>query len=293
MNRILSDEEIRHMLISAMTAPTERDKQTRIGASDLADDCDRCVARAFLGIKFETTRSRRLWMGAYIGTGIHRMLEAAMADHPGARAERHVFFGEIAGYGEVGGTIDLDLGSQILDYKSADRAKLALLRDFISIQGTGEPIFGRKHKWIAGAGRGMMPESEYNEKMASMGRKITRGYNQCQLYLRGHGEAQVGSLVYVARDANGWFEVPDLDGYDNPRGQHDIHVVTFAYNPDYAQSLMDRGQAIWDRLAAGEGLPEFAQEATCFICGDEAKAEAALDGEPVLVPINNDIKEAA
>lgn len=310
MERILSDEEIRHLVISTLTAPSERDKQIKAGASDLANGCDRCVARTFAGVHYETVDSRRTWMGARIGTALHKMMEPIADRIPGAKAEDHVLFGHISGYGDVGGTIDLRAPLQIKDWKGSTRKKLALLRDYIAINSGEEHRFWEKqkdsktyeggYKFTVSTGVvASLSNRAYKEEMTRMAHKVTSYYGQAQLYMRGCPEAVCASLVFIARDGNGWYEVADLPGYDDPTKKHDIFVLTFARNDEYANSIMERAQSLWDRIDGGEPLSGFAMHPDCFMCKDIIKREAReaqmaadaqqVPGEPVLVPIDMEV----
>jgi hypothetical protein len=163
MNELLNDQEIRHIAISLLTLKTDRDKQTRLGASDLSNGCDFCLAHKFLGIDRSSGRADAAWMGRVLGTGFHgildgrvqelqaqgdEILEALTGIPAGSHSEHHVVFGTIGTYGEVGGTIDLDLGAQLVDWKGSTRLKICLLIDYIR-RTLGLPeIFGRNGKYF-------------------------------------------------------------------------------------------------------------------------------------------------
>ncbi len=171
---VLTDNELRYLAIKLLSAPTARTRQTRVGASDLANECDRCLAMAMANIvRPRNPRADAIWLQPEIGTGIHSVQEQrikelhliangayhdadigeevrAMAREvaamtPGARAEMRIKIGDIPGYGPVYGTIDLKLLLQIVDWKSADRIKSAFLHDFLLQHGLLPA--GTKPRW--------------------------------------------------------------------------------------------------------------------------------------------------
>lgn len=171
---ILSDNELRYLAIKLLSAPTARTRQTRIGASDLANECDRCLAMSMANItRPRNPRAEAIWMQPEIGTGIHSVQEQRLNEFhaiaagtfrdeqlseyvrevarevaamtPGARAEVKIKIADIPGYGPVFGTIDLKLLWQIVDWKSADRIKSAFLHDFLLQHGLLPE--GTKPRW--------------------------------------------------------------------------------------------------------------------------------------------------
>jgi hypothetical protein len=291
MNDLIGDEGIRHLAISLLTVPTARDKQRRIGASDLSNGCDRCLAGKFLGDSRETPMTARTWMGRVLGTAFHGVLEGRIAEvldftnftpeevrHAAgvlglpieARAEVHTFFAELRGYGPVGGTIDLELPGEIVDWKGSTRKKLCLLIDFMQTQKGLPAPYGRTHKEIK------LSEKQYAEEMEKMAYKVQGYYGQQTLYM--HGKVQEGedvrraTLVFLNRDGTGFFDVPSENRYDDEKAVHDVHVIGFNYNAAYAESLIARGQAIWDYLEAGGEPTAFPSHPQCFPCGLEKQA---------------------
>jgi hypothetical protein len=100
-----------------------RSLQTRPGPSDLAQDCDHCLAAKLAGWP---KRSDPAWL-AYIGTAVHAQVEQAMPAHWSTELE--VTVGTIAGEPVVG---HLDLwipeAGLIVDFKTAGAAKLTAAR---------------------------------------------------------------------------------------------------------------------------------------------------------------------
>lgn len=181
MNGPLESGEVRHLAISLLTAPTARDAQTRIGASNLSNGCEFCLASNLMGDNRETPVTDRAWGGRVLGTAIHAVQEDRInrglaelratthtkagvprkrplapgrlsplgqiaALYPDAVAEKHMILGEIPGYGEVGTTADVILTEHGhgFDWKGDTDEKAVYLRDFL-----GQTNYGRDSKYVA------------------------------------------------------------------------------------------------------------------------------------------------
>lgn len=312
-----ADDEIRHLVVGLLTAKTSRDMQRRVGASNLSNGCDYCLASNFLGDDRNTIAADRAWMGRVWGTAQHSILEqrathalnfegldgtalAAAREqvqtllglHPAAAAERHVEFCTIDGYGPVGGTIDLDLGpdaDHLVDYKGSTRKKTALIRDYMELSQGLPPIFGRESSYVmvysetkpglyrkAVAG---VSERQYAEDMAAMEYKMNGYYGQQTLYMKGAGRHRA-SIVFLNRDGTGVFDNPAGERYDDPKAMHDIHVLSFDYNADYADALIARAQAIFAHLNGGGVARDFTSHDHCYACTQDS-APAPLAGSPI------------
>ncbi len=300
MSAPLSDAELRYLAIKLLSKPTARTKQRTIGASNLSNLCDKCLAYDMLGTYRPNPQADRVWMGKEIGTGIHGLLEARVNEVQAegdseiyhmlnrAHAEQHAYFADIPGYGRVGGTIDLSLEHQIVDYKSTDRAKLAVLRDYMAKE-AGEPVpFGRSHRLLK------LSEAEYEKKMASQEYKTQVYYGQLSLYMLGREllgkPVDRGSIIWVARDGNGFWDMPTADGYDDPGKVHDVWVTTLPYNAAYAHWLISRGEAIWGYLQAGGKPEDMESHEQCWPCNNGAPkrnldAPLSLNGLQVPQPV--------
>ena len=154
---ILDDGQLRFLMGALLSLPTKRSLQKQVGASDLSNGCDRCLAHKLSGVdRIPSPQAQKLWLQKEVGTGIHLLTEdrvntvhemmqstiEAERNHvahlaplvSGLRSERHVDIAMILGYGLVGGTVDLDFEGQIGDVKSTDRLKLALLNAYLALQ---------------------------------------------------------------------------------------------------------------------------------------------------------------
>jgi len=298
---MLTDEEFRTLAIKLLTTKTDRDKQTRIGASTLSGGCDKCLAEAFLGNNTSSPLAERAWMGRTWGTAQHSILEQRLNEaldfdgltgsaleqareqvqtllglNPDAKAERHVMIADIPGYGWFGGTIDIDLGDQIGDWKSTTRKKLCVLIDFINITRGLDAPYGRTHTWVK------MSEKVYAEEMLMMRYKVDGYFGQAMLYLLGSG-AKRASLIMLARDGTGVNDNPAANRYEDPKAVHDVYVLSFDFDPAHAQWLIDRGATIWAHLEAGGKPADMASHPQCFSCKtaheDAAKVIPNIDIE--------------
>lgn len=321
---VLSDAELRFLGISLLSMPSGRTLQQRIGASDLANDCDRCLAMAMANIERpKNPRAEAIWMQKEIGTGIHfvqqhRLEEAHaaardFAQHvsdtvrnivamtPGARAERRIKIGHIPGYGDVYGTIDLDLPHQIGDWKSADRIKSALLHDYLLSAGFFPE--GTEPKWqkqkdtkaysggykleygsSSGAKRvASLSFRDYQEALGGMVHKMNGYHVQQELYMHGRhliGEPVVkGSIIWINRDGNGFNDVPTATRYEDKKSFHDVWVVSFDYHEETALRALDRGAEIWARIQAGHQPEDFDASDHCFPCSFEKESVEARTGD--------------
>ena len=93
--------EIRLQVIAEITKKTKRDKQKKIGPSEIGNPCTKCVGRALAGERLEQDFSLYPW----IGTAVHNFLE-----HNTFAEEEHelrLYVGTIEGYGDIAGTTDM------------------------------------------------------------------------------------------------------------------------------------------------------------------------------------------
>lgn len=284
---MLTDAEIRHTAITLLTQQTERDKQRRVGASDLSDACDYCLAVKLLGGVRESALGRKTWLGRVQGTATHNLFESRIdgltedqrrmiAGLVGAVGEQHVWFGELGTYGRVGGSIDLLLDGQIVDWKGSTRKKSALMQDYL--QSLGNYRVGLPSRWKQQA-RGnwklefsdctySLSEADYKAEMAKQVAKVTRYFGQAMLYCKGSGSKRA-SLVMWNRDGTGFWDVPTEAGFEDDAKFHDVWVLSFDYDPEYAEALLNRGRFIWAKLEGGATPADFPRHKHCFVCSNE------------------------
>ena len=103
---------------------TDRDRQRKVGASNMSNACSRCLADDLLGIPQGSSPYN---MGAIVGTAIHEYLEKRNFDTT-AHREMRVQLGRIEGYGPVHSTTDLYIprvdGGMVIDFKTTDSTNL-------------------------------------------------------------------------------------------------------------------------------------------------------------------------
>lgn len=109
-------------VIEALTAKTERDKQFRVGPSDIGNPCPKCLGRALAHDKEEQDFSLYPW----IGTAVHYFLESNV--FPDAEHELKLYVGEVEGYGPIEGTTDLYRDGVVLDWKIVGLKKIKSYR---------------------------------------------------------------------------------------------------------------------------------------------------------------------
>lgn len=322
---VLTDDQLRHMGVSLLRKPSQRTLQERIGASDMADECDRCLAMRMRGIKRTSPQAERPWFGAEWGTAVHLLMqeridglmaqidddesltpaerqqvalyvEATFGVPRGTKTETRLMVADLKGYGPVFGHIDLDLPYQIVDWKGSTRIKSALLQDFLAQTNGNEARRWEKQKDTARYEGGYklkldsktvasMSNRAYREAMDGMVYKMNRYFGQQTMYLHGRhlaGRPAVkGSILWLNRDGNGYFDDPGSDRYEDPQAHHDVWVLSFGYHEAEAQRLIARAEGIWAKLEAGAPFSEFEQSDHCYVCSfEEREAERLMADSP-------------
>lgn len=217
-----------------LKAPTKRDRQVKIGPSNLANGCARCLAEDMLGVPDEGSP---YWMGAVVGTAIHAYVERrGLEVGPEWLPETSVVVGKIPGYGTVKGTSDgyhVPSGTTV-DLKTTSREKLVFIKRAI----LDEP-------------------SQYEvTKVAEARFKVANYFRQTQLY--GLGVSNAGynpracALVFICRDGK-------LD--------KDIWPYTIQYDREEALRVLDRGARLWGWLQEEGHTPQdLSSNPYCYRC---------------------------
>ena len=293
---MLTDHESRELLIELLTAPTARDKQQRIGASNICNGCDYCLSSNLLGDMRNSPMLDRVWGGRVMGTAFHglaqeRMQEALdpktqgpLADigkrHPDALVEHRMTLGSLGTYGDVRSTADLVIPSefQAFDYKGTTIQKLCILIDFMEKKAGREPLYGRGHAKVK------LSEKEYASEMAKMEYKTTMYYGQTCLYgmgLRREGiDIRRVTLIFLARDHSMFFDNPVLERYTDPKATKGVWALGFDYSEDYALALWNRAMHIWGRLESGAKPIDFARNPLCWPCSMDSQNEEKVASMP-------------
>lgn len=114
--------EIYDRIMRELTKPSKRDKQRKVGPSELGDLCERCLAEKLLGVHEEEKTHP---LAPMIGTAFHLYLENVIG-LKGYLKETKVTVGTIEGYGDISGTadgFDIETG-HVVDYKVLSKKKI-------------------------------------------------------------------------------------------------------------------------------------------------------------------------
>ena len=214
--------------------PTDRDKQRKVGASNLVNACTRCLADDFLGNSREQGTYN---MGAIVGTAVHKYLEDRNMD-PDAHQELKVTLGHIRNYGTVTARLDLYLPRQglVVDFKTSTRDKI---EDYKKVLDNGSE------------------DGFDTDGMAQARYKMEAYVRQATLYA--WGLAQRGfpvedvAIVFIARDG----QIVDRD----------VWGLTVPYSKETALNVWSRGEALWEWLQETDNKPEdLPSHDECYYC---------------------------
>jgi len=227
----LSGSRVKTLALGLLNNETDRDKQRKVGASQISNPCTRCLASDLSGIK---QPQGKYWMGGKIGTAIHGAIEIEVPkskekELQDAIVEQKIVLGELEGYGTVGSKPDLTLpgAGHLIDWKTTSRPKAKKIQ-----------------KWIDGESRD-----------AGTTYTMQKYIGQSQLYAWGVNKSGTSidsiSLVFINRD-----------------GTSDIDVMeyTYDYDEDIAVALWNRLVAIWVELQDGEHPANYPSHPECYTC---------------------------
>lgn len=225
---ILDDDQIKQLTLDLMKGKTRRDKQTKIGPSGIGDPCDYCLAMSLLGGQFQDKNP--WWMGAKIGTYMHKGLELEIDKHvhtptepkfnalKDASTEQRLFITNLEGYGNIYGNSDLRLTSgNLIDWKSSTKDKI------------------KKYKVNGVPTQYIVQQQLYGY-----------GWNQVE-----PGAVERLSLVFIARDGS---------------GDNDVLVHSFDYSPDIVEFALKRLRDTWTYLQSGGDTDKLESHEDCFNC---------------------------
>lgn len=228
---MLTNNDVKQLTVDLFKQRSDRDKQHKVGASNISNPCTRHLAHDLLGTP---EAEFKYWMGGKIGTAIHSFLESAIESSDsdvfdGCIVEEKITLGEIPGYGVVNSKPDLVLpnSNHLIDWKTTSRAKVKKLQNVVD---------GIKQD----------AESLYT---------LQKYVGQAQLYAWGLNKAGTqidrSTLVFINRDGT----------YEN-----DIWTYTFDYDENIAIALWDRVNAIWHELQDGAHPNDYPNDEHCFKC---------------------------
>lgn len=225
---MLTDYEVKQLIIDLLTTQTKRDKQSKIGASEIGNPCEYCVAHRLAGTE---KLSSKYWMGARIGTGIHAELEHEIAKHveepqetkfnvlKDAASEYKLFIWHMEGYGDIYSTADLLVTNELhlIDFKTSKKLQVQKYK-----------LHGVPLQYVV----------------------------QQQLYSYGFNQMVPGlvkriSLVFINRDGS---------------SDDDVWVHSFDYDEEIALEALDRLQKLWHYVSEGKDLEQLDSHYDCFYC---------------------------
>ena len=223
----LEDAQVKRLILDLLKSPSERDKQRKVGASNISNPCDYCLARALHGGPSEPNK---WWLGARIGTAIHGALEEEEFKHidrprsyhylalEGAKIEEKIVLGHIEGYGTISSKPDLVLTKEnhLLDHKTSTKDKI------------------KKYKLF-----GIPTAYKYQTMLYAWG-----------LNKQGIPIERV-SLVFIARDGT---------------TDDDIWVYSLDYDENMALRAWERLEGLWEFLQSGGNVNELESHEDCFTC---------------------------
>lgn len=206
--------EIYDRIIKELTKPSERDKQRKVGPSELGDLCERCLAEKLLGVhKEEKTHP----LAPMIGTAFHLYLENTIGLE-GYLKETKVTVGTIERYGDIRGTADgFDTATgHVVDYKVLSKKKIKAFSSATFFDDNRNPEF-------------------YSDSLTEG--QLKKYYYQMQLY--GLGMENAGyevnhvSLILFPRDCT----VESVISAS--------HELCFKYNREAAINVLERANQIF------------------------------------------------
>lgn len=228
--------EIYDNIIRELTKPSERDKQRKVGPSELGDLCERCLAEKLLGVHQE---EKNYPLAPMIGTAFHLYLENTIGLE-GYLKETRVTVGEIEGYGEIRGTADgFDTTTgHVVDYKVLSKKKIKAFSSATFFNEDLEPEF-------------------YSDSLAEG--QLKKYYYQMQLYSLGMENAGYDvnhtSLILFPRDCT----VESVMSAS--------HELCFKYNREAALNVLERANQIFKWATENrDNLGELDSHAGCYYC---------------------------
>lgn len=228
----LSGLKMKELSIGLLLSETDRDKQRKVGASQISNPCTKHLAMDLAGIKQPPSK---YWLGGKIGTAVHSLIEGYIEENrhvpelADAVVEQKITLGELEDYGVISSKPDLVLPAQkhLVDWKTSTRAKSKKIQ-----------------KWIDG-------ESKDSGTTYTMQKYI----GQTQLYAWGLSQAgtevETISLVFINRDGT---------------NENDVLEYTYEYDEAIALALWNRLVALWDELKEGSHPESYAGNPDCFNC---------------------------
>jgi len=228
--------EVYDKILRELSRPSARDRQRKVGPSELGDMCERCLAEKLLGVHDEE-RSHPL--APMIGTAFHAYLEniVALEDY---LKETRVEVGEIKGYGTISGTADgFDITTGcVVDYKVLSKKKIKKFSSATFFNDNHDPEF-------------------FADSMTEG--QLKKYYYQMMLYglgMENHGYVvRHAALIMFPRDCT-------VESVNEAS-----HELCFKYNRDAALAVLNRAQHIFDWANDNKDqLDELESYEGCYHC---------------------------
>lgn len=228
--------DIYDRLIRELSKPSPRDKQRKVGPSELGDLCERCLAEKLLGTHEDENNHP---LAPIIGTAFHLYLENVVG-LKGYLKETKVTVGTIDGYGDIRGTCDgFDTTTgHVVDYKVLSKKKIKAFSSATFFNEHREPEF-------------------YSDSRTEL--QLKKYYYQMMLY--GLGMENAGyetnycSLVLFPRDCT-IESVPEAS-----------HELCFKYDRAAALAVLERANQIFQWANENrDHIGELDSHPGCYYC---------------------------
>lgn len=235
----MNDQEVKDFTLKLFRLESDRDRQRKVGASQISDPCTYHLAKAL--VRADEGRSK-YWLGGKIGTATHMFLEDAISKAPlenfpeleGCKVEEKIILGELPDYGIIGSKPDLVLvkESHLIDWKTSSRDKSRKLIKAMDCLQNGE-------------------ESKDSGSMYTLRKYMA----QAQLYAWGLNQMKIEtnaiSLVFINRDGT---------------TENDIWTFTFDYSEELAVAVWNRLENLWAEIQSGVDIETMERDGDCFKC---------------------------
>lgn len=235
----MKDTQVKDLTLRLFQLETERDKQRKVGASQISDPCTYHLAKALVNAPEAPVK---YWLGGKLGTATHMFLEDSIAKAPlenfpeleDCVVEEKITLGELPGYGVINSKPDLVLVKEnhLIDWKTSTRDKSRKLIKVIDALNNGETVKDTGSLYT------------FQKYVA-----------QAQLYAWGLNQAGTVidscSLVFINRDGT---------------TEADIFPYTFDYSEEFALAVWARLESLWETIQSGADIEELDRDGDCFKC---------------------------
>lgn len=223
---------VEEMIIGLFLQESDRDKQRKVGASQISDPCTRHLAHAL--VRTEQGK-QKYWLGAKIGTAVHGFIESAISVSSDVRlanalVERKIELGDVPGYGSISSSPDLVLvdSGLLVDHKTSTRAKTKKIRDHVD---------GIKSN----------AETEYT---------LQKYLGQANLYAWGRNKNYGDKIDQIA------ISFISRDGTN----EKDFYTLLTDYDEAFAEALWQRLLSLWQQLQDGAHPNDYMGHPECYKC---------------------------